>query len=201
MQLKIKIRKESQIQLVPLSINGAWLVSSPVLVDERGTFRQWFEYEKILSFAGLDFSVAQANLSESKRGTVRGIHYSMATDGQAKLVTCVAGEIKDFIVDIRLNSATYGKFASVGLKSGDGQAVLISAGLGHGFVSLLEGSTISYLVTSPYSPSDEFAINPLDPEIGIDWGFPVSELLFSERDFKAQSLSERKSSGRLPIQK
>jgi dTDP-4-dehydrorhamnose 3,5-epimerase len=74
----------------------------------------------------------------------------MATGGQVKLGTCITSEIKDFVVDIRLNSATYGKFASVGLKSGDGQAVLISAGLGHGLVSLPEGSTISYLVTSPY---------------------------------------------------
>jgi len=168
------------------------------LKDERGNFRQWFEYEKILSVAGLDFSVAQANLSESKCGVVRGIHYSMATGGQAKLITCVTGEIQDFIVDIRPNSPTYGKFASVHLKSGDGQAVLISAGLGHGFVSLLEGSTVSYLVTSPYSPNDEFAINPFDPEIGIDWGFPVSDLLLSHRDFTAQSLSECMASGRLP---
>jgi dTDP-4-dehydrorhamnose 3,5-epimerase len=168
------------------------------LEDERGTFRQWFEYEKILSVAGLDFSVAQANLSESKRGVVRGIHYSVAKVGQAKLVTCVTGKINDFIVDIRPNSETYGKFTSVKLKGGDGQAVLISAGLGHGFISLLEGSTISYLVTSPYSPSEEFAINPLDPEIGIDWGFPVSDLLLSQRDFTAQSLLECLVSGRLP---
>ena len=166
--------------------------------DERGSFRQWFEYKKILSVTGLDFSVAQANLSESKRGVVRGIHYSLARGGQAKLVTCVTGEINDFIVDIRPNSESYGKFASVNLRGGDGQAVLISAGLGHGFISLLEGSTISYLVTSPYSPSEEFAINPFDPEIGINWGFPVSDLLLSQRDFSSQSLFECLASGRLP---
>ena len=166
--------------------------------DERGSFRNWFEYKKILSVTGLDFSVAQANLSESKRGVVRGIHYSLARGGQAKLITCVTGEINDFIVDIRSNSETYGKFASVNLKRGDGQAVLISAGLGHGFISLLEGSTISYLVTSPYSPSEEFAINPFDPEIGINWGLPVSDLLLSQRDFTAQSLFECLTSGRLP---
>jgi len=169
-----------------------------VLEDERGSFRQWFEYEKISSVTGLDFSVAQANLSESKRGVVRGIHYSLARGGQAKLITCVTGEINDFIVDIRPNSETYGKFASVNLKGGDGQTVLISAGLGHGFISLLEGSTISYLVTSPYSPSEEFAINPFDPEIGINWGFPVSDLLLSQRDLTAQSLFECLVSGRLP---
>jgi dTDP-4-dehydrorhamnose 3,5-epimerase len=168
------------------------------LTDARGTFREWFEYEKILTETGIDFTVAQANLSVSKKAVVRGIHYSMSAKGQAKLVTCVTGEIKDFVIDIRPNSETYGKFTAVNLKGGDGQAVLIASGLGHGFVSLAESSIVSYLVTSPYSPDEEFAINPMDPEIGIDWGFPISDLILSERDLMAQSLSKRMESTPIP---
>lgn len=168
------------------------------MIDARGTFRKWFEYEKILTETGIDFTVAQANLSESKKAVVRGIHYSLSAKGQAKLVTCVTGEIKDFVIDIRPNSETYGKYTSVNLKGGDGQAVLIASGLGHGFVSLVDGSIVSYLVTSPYSPNEEFAINPMDPEIGIDWGFPISELILSERDLMAQSLSKRMESTLIP---
>lgn len=167
-------------------------------MDERGTFRKWFEYEKILTETGIDFTVAQANLSESKKSVVRGIHYSMSTKGQAKLVTCVIGEIKDFVVDIRPNSETYGKYTSVNLKGGDGQAVLIASGLGHGFVSIAESSVVSYLVTSPYSPNEEFAINPIDPEIGIDWGVPIGEIIMSQRDREAKSLHECMTAGNLP---
>jgi dTDP-4-dehydrorhamnose 3,5-epimerase len=168
------------------------------LIDERGTFRQWFEYEKILTETGIDFTVAQANLSESKKAVVRGIHYSMSTKGQAKLVTCATGEIKDFVIDIRPNSETYGKFTSVNLKGGDGQAVLIASGLGHGFVSIADSSVVSYLVTSPYSPNEEFTINPIDPEIGIDWGVPIGELNMSQRDREAKSLRECLTAGHLP---
>lgn len=186
------------MELKPLGIEGAWLATSPVWADERGSFREWFKSADILAATGLDFSVAQANLSESKRGVARGIHYSLAPMGQAKWVTCVTGAIKDVIVDIRPSSPTYGKYVAVDLVGGDGQVLLIGVGLGHGFVSMIDGSTVAYLVTSPFSPTEEFEINPLDPALRIDWGLPVGELLLSPKDAAAPTLAERKSEGRLP---
>ena len=186
------------MELKPLGIEGAWLATSPVWADERGSFREWFKSADILAATGLDFSVAQANLSESKRGVTRGIHYSLAPMGQAKWVTCVTGAIKDVIVDIRPSSPTYGKYVAVDLVGGDGQVLLIGVGLGHGFVSMIDGSTVAYLVTSPFSPTEEFEINPLDPALRIDWGLPVGELLLSPKDAAAPTLADRKSEGRLP---
>jgi dTDP-4-dehydrorhamnose 3,5-epimerase len=186
------------MELKPLGIEGAWLATSPVWADERGSFREWFKSADILTTTGLDFSVAQANLSESKRGVTRGIHYSLASMGQAKWVTCVTGAIKDVIVDIRPSSPTYGKYVAVDLVGGGGQVLLIGVGLGHGFVSVIDGSTVAYLVTSPFSPTEEFEINPLDPALRIDWGLPVGELLLSPKDAAAPTLAERKSEGRLP---
>ena len=186
------------MELKPLGIEGAWLATSPVWADERGSFREWFKSADILTTTGLDFSVAQANLSESKRGVTRGLHYSLAPMGQAKWVTCVTGAIKDVIVDIRPSSPTYGKYVAVDLVGGGGQVVLIGVGLGHGFVSVIDGSTVAYLVTSPFSPAEEFEINPLDPALRIDWGLPVGELLLSPKDEAAPTLAERKSEGRLP---
>ena len=187
------------MELRPLGIEGAWVATSPVWKDDRGSFREWFKSADISDATGLDFSVAQANLSESKRGVVRGIHYSLAAVGQAKWVTCVTGSIRDVIVDIRPGSATHGKYEFVDLVGGDGQAVLIGAGLGHGFVSMVDGSTVAYLVTSPFSPSEEFEINPLDPAIGIEWGLPVGELLLSPKDAAAPMLAERAAQGKLPL--
>ena len=186
------------MNLTSLGIDGVWLAESPVWSDDRGFFREWFKSEEVLAATGINFSIQQANISQSQRGVIRGIHYSLAPQGQAKWVTCVNGSIRDVIVDIRLSSPTFGKSVFVDLNRLDGRAVLISAGLGHGFASLAHSSTIAYLLSSPYSPTEEFEINPMDPELGIDWGVDLSEVSLSEKDKMAPSLAERLAERRLP---
>jgi dTDP-4-dehydrorhamnose 3,5-epimerase len=186
------------MKLIPLGIDGAWLADSPLWSDERGFFREWFKADDVLATTGIDFSIRQANISQSRRGVIRGIHYSLAPKGQAKWVTCVSGSIRDVIVDIRPSSSTFGKSVSVDLDGIDGRAVLIDAGLGHGFASITHVSTIAYLLSSPYSPSDEFEINPLDSKLGIDWGVDPSEISFSEKDRTSPSLKERLDLNQLP---
>jgi dTDP-4-dehydrorhamnose 3,5-epimerase len=186
------------MELTPLGIKGAWLAESPVWSDDRGFFREWFKTEEINKATGRNFNVEQANISSSIKGTVRGIHYSLAAKGQAKWVTCVSGLIKDVIVDIRPNSKTFGKWIEVELSGTSGNAVLIGEGLGHGFISLADVSTVAYLVSSPFSPTEEFEINPLDQAIGIDWGLPLSELKISDKDKNAPTLDQCKEEGKLP---
>ena len=186
------------MNLTPLGIDGAWLAEATVWSDDRGFFREWFKSEDVLATTGIDFSIQQANISQSQRGVIRGIHYSLAPQGQAKWVTCVNGLIRDVIVDIRPSSPTWGKSVFVDLNGQDGRAVLIGAGLGHGFASLAQSSIIAYLLSSPYSPTEEFEINPMDPELGIDWGVDLSEVSFSDKDKAAPSLAERHKEGKLP---
>ncbi len=191
-------RKNSAMKLSSLGIEGVWLAESPVWSDDRGSFREWFKSEDILAETGIDFSIQQANVSDSRKGVIRGIHYSLAESSQSKWITCVAGRLRDVVVDIRPSSPTFGKSVYVDLTGSDGRAVLIGAGLGHGFASLTEASTIAYLLSSAYSPSNEFEINPLDPELRIDWGVELSEMSFSEKDRSAPSLAERHKEGKLP---
>jgi dTDP-4-dehydrorhamnose 3,5-epimerase len=186
------------MKLTPLNIEGAWVATSPVWSDDRGFFREWFKSADIVAATGVDFGVQQANISSSARGVLRGIHYSLAAVGQAKWVTCVTGAVRDVIVDIRPGSATYGRYEVVELSGVAGNAVLIGAGLGHGFVSMVDGSNVAYLVSSPFSPTEEFEINPLDPAMGIEWGLPVGDLLFSPKDKAAPTLAERLATGKLP---
>ena len=186
------------MKLTPLGIEGTWLAESPLWSDERGFFREWFKSEDVLAATGINFSIQQANISQSQRGVIRGIHYSLAPEGQAKWVTCVNGSIRDVIVDIRPSSPTFGKSVFVELNGLDGRAVLIGPGLGHGFASLADSSTIAYLLSSPYSPTEEFEINPLDPDLGIDWGVDSPEVSLSEKDKMALSLSERHKEDKLP---
>ena len=186
------------MELKPLGIEGAWLAESPVWSDERGFFREWFKSGDIKAATGIDFSIQQANISQSQRGVIRGIHYSLAPQGQAKWITCINGSIRDVIVDIRPSSPTFGKSIHCDLDAQDGKAILIGAGLGHGFASLAASSTIAYLLSSPYSPADEFEINPLDSVLGIDWGIDLAEVSLSEKDKKAPTLAARASEGKLP---
>jgi dTDP-4-dehydrorhamnose 3,5-epimerase len=186
------------MELTPLGIEGVWLAESSVWSDERGFFREWFKTEDINKATGRNFNVEQANISSSTKGTLRGIHYSLAAKGQAKWVTCVSGLIKDVIVDIRPTSKTYGKWVEIELSGTSGNAVLIGEGLGHGFVSFADVSMVAYLVSSPFSPSEEFEINPLDQAIGINWGLPLSELKISDKDKNAPTLEERKIEEKLP---
>ena len=186
------------MELTPLGIDGVWLAESPVWSDDRGFFREWFKSADVKNATGRDFGIEQANISHSSRGTLRGIHYSLASRGQAKWITCVSGSIKDVIVDIRPNSKSFGQWIEIELSSDFGKAVFISQGLGHGFVALEDNTAVAYLVSTPFSPSDEFEINALDEKIGINWGFDLNELKISDKDKNAPTLAERLAEGRLP---
>jgi len=186
------------MELTALGIEGVWLAESPVWSDDRGYFREWFKFADVKNTTGRDFGIEQANLSLSSRGTLRGIHYSIAPQGQAKWITCVSGSIKDVIVDIRPNSKSFGQWIEVELRGDSGKVIFISEGLGHGFVALEDNTAVAYLVSTPFSPSDEFEINPLDEKIGINWGIDLSELKISDKDKRAPSLAERLAEGKLP---
>lgn len=187
------------MQLSQLEIEGVWLADSPVWSDERGYFREWFKSNSFENATGRKFSISQANTSLSSKGTLRGIHYSIAPEGQSKWITCISGSIKDVIVDVRRNSPTFGKWIEVELNSAGGKAIFVSEGLGHGFLALEEKTCVVYLVSTPFSPDFEFEINPLDPQIAINWGMDLGELKLSLKDRGAPSLAERFQQGKLPI--
>ena len=186
------------MKLTPLGIDGAWLAESPVWSDDRGFFREWFKSEDVKRTTGRDFGIEQANISLSSAGTLRGIHFSIAPRGQAKWITCVSGSIQDVIVDIRPDSKTFGQWIDVELEGDSGKAVLISEGLGHGFLALEDNTAVAYLVSTPFSPTDEFEINPLDEKIGIKWGMDFGSLKISGKDKIAPTLAERLDEGKLP---
>ena len=186
------------MDLTPLGIDGVWLAESPVWGDDRGFFREWFKSEDVLAATGISFSIQQANISQSQRGVIRGIHYSLAPQGQAKWITCVAGSIQDVIVDIRPDSKTFGQWIDVELKGNSGKAILISEGLGHSFLTLEDNTAVAYLVSTPFSPTDEFEVNPLDEKIAIKWNMDLSSLKISEKDKAAPTLAERLAQGKLP---
>jgi dTDP-4-dehydrorhamnose 3,5-epimerase len=184
------------VKLTELSIPGAFVLESPVWSDDRGYFREWFKRDD-LEEIGVNFPIHQANLSMSKRDVVRGLHYSMAPEGQAKLVTCVYGEIDDVIVDVRVSSPTYGLVEVVHLSANEERSVLVPGGAAHGFCVKSELGALSYLLSSPFNPDREFEINPFDSVLNVPW--PLSgEAIMSKKDAEAPTLMHRLWSGQLP---
>ena len=186
------------MEITPLSIAGAFAVTNTVHGDDRGEFVEWFRADHIKNHTGLDFSTIQANLSVSQKGTLRGIHFADVPPGQAKYVMCATGSIQDYVVDIRVGSPTFGRWEAATITAKERNAILLDVGLGHAFVALEEGTTVTYLVTDHYKPYAEHAINPLDPELSLDFPFSGDELLVSPKDQDAPLLADALSSGMLP---
>ena len=186
------------MEITPLSIEGAFAITNTVHSDERGEFVEWFRADRLKNATGVDFSTIQANLSVSQKGTLRGIHFADVPPGQAKYVMCPTGAIQDYVVDIRVGSPTFGTWEAVTITAQDRNAILLDVGLGHAFVALEEGTTVTYLVTDHYKPEAEHAISPQDPDLGLEFPFSGQELLVSAKDREALSLQDALSSGMLP---
>jgi len=174
--------------ITPLPIEGSWIISSEEFKDSRGMFREWLPNSVCKEIFGKNLEVAQANFSVSKKGTLRGIHYSLAPVGQSKLVTCLTGKIFDVVVDLRTNSQTFGQWHGVMLSAQSPQSIYVGPGLGHAFLALEDNSGVAYLLSSPYNKEMEHGINPFDKEIGILW--PELEFLLSDKDAAAPSLKD-----------
>lgn len=180
----------------PLRIEGAFEFSLQRHHDDRGAFVEWFHGPSFESVVG-PLNLAQANCSVSRRGVVRGVHFTDVPPGQAKYVTCLAGRVLDVVVDVRVGSPTFGQWDAVELGGDSCRAVYMAEGLGHAFAALDEQSTVVYLCTAVYVAGRERAIDPLDPELGLPWSQDLPPVL-SPRDLAAPSLHEALEHGWLP---
>ncbi len=179
-----------------LAVPGAWEVTPDLHGDGRGMFLEMYRADRIAAAAGAPLDLVQANLSVSRAGVVRGIHFTAVPPGQVKYVTCVRGAVRDVVVDIRVGSPTFGRWDAVRLDDETRRAVYVSDGLGHGYCALTDDATMLYLCSAGYRPDRERAVHPLDPDLGIDW--PATDPVLSERDRAAPTLKELDERGLLP---
>ena len=186
------------MQITELEIPDSYLVETNKFGDDRGIFLESFRFNKLQAMTNRTFAIKQVNTSVSQKGVLRGIHFASVPQGQAKYVTVHTGSIIDYIVDIRIGSETFGKWTSVRLDSIERNAVFLSEGLGHAFLSLEDNTVVSYLVSDTYKPSCEFGINPLDPEVGLELSSQFMNPLLSEKDSSAPSLQALSENAILP---
>src|ERR1700683_4786801 len=180
-----------------LELAGAWLYAPEIRADRRGNFHEWFSKDQLEAEVGHPLDVAQANCSVSRKGVIRGIHFSDVPPGQAKYVTCVSGAILDIVVDIREGSPEFGHWVAARLDAENRHTVYLEAGLGHAFVALTDEATVFYLCSSSYDPPREHGVHPLDPDIGIIWPEGIDPIL-SDKDAAAPSLAKALSDRLLP---
>jgi len=186
------------MKIQELGIDGCFVIEHDVFPDERGLFREWYKASAIEKLE-IDFKIAQANFSVSTVGVIRGLHYSLAPQGQSKLVTCVQGGIIDYLVDIRVGSPTYLEKIKVELTSNSGLSVLIASGVAHGFSVPKEVSAICYLTTSEFCPEYEKGINPSDEDLRLDWALPNEvQPIISKSDLDSVGFMNALKSGALP---
>jgi dTDP-4-dehydrorhamnose 3,5-epimerase len=182
-----------------LDIPGAWEITPTMHGDSRGLFFEWLTDRGFSGFAGHRLDVRQANCSVSSAGVLRGLHFAQLPPSQAKYVTCVSGAVFDVVVDIRLGSPTFGRWASVLLDDRDRRTIYISEGLAHGFLALQDDSTVMYLCSSEYNPQREHTICATDPALAIDWPLvDGATASLSDRDAAAPSLDDVRAAGLLP---
>lgn len=186
------------MQIRELKIPDSYEITPKQFGDDRGVFLEWYRFDRLEEATGRSIRLAQSNTSVSKRGSVRGIHFADVPPSQAKYVTATHGAVLDYVIDIRVGSPTFGEWDSVLLDDTDRKAIFLSEGLGHCFVALTEGATVSYLVTDVYRPDREHGINPLDAEIGLRFPEEAGTPLLSPKDTDAPGLAEARESGLLP---
>ena len=183
------------MQIRELAVPHAFEFTPVQHADERGVFLEWFKAEEFEAATGRGFDLRQSNISVSKRGVVRGIHFADVPLGQAKYVTCVAGSVLDVIIDLRVGSPTFGQWDSVELDDVTRRCVFLPEGLGHLFVATSQSATVSYLTTDKYRPGAEHGINPFDPELGLSL---PDDATLSEKDVAAPTLAEALAAALLP---
>lgn len=166
-------------------LEGVVIIEPKVFSDARGCFLEIYN-EKSFAEAGITERFVQDNLSHSKRGVLRGLHYQLE-NAQGKLVRVVDGEIFDVAVDLRPGSKTFGKWTGTHLSAADRKAIWIPKGFAHGFYTLSETADVTYKVTDFYSPKHERALAWNDPDVAIRWPLR-GEPILSEKDKAGHSL-------------
>lgn len=172
-----------------LEIDGLVIIEPDVFSDNRGFFMETYR-KSLFSACGIDVEFSQDNQSYSKKGVLRGLHFQKEPYGQDKLVRCTYGEVYDVAVDLRKESATFGKWYGLNLSAENKKQFFIPRGFAHGFVVLSDEAEVCYKVSGEYAPNANCGVLWNDSEIGIDWG--EIDPILSEQDKKWLTLAELK---------
>lgn len=166
------------MRVTQLELPGVLLIEPTVFRDERGSFVESWNARRFLE-AGVDVEFVQDNVSWSRGGVIRGLHYQHP-GGQAKLMSVLWGEVWDVVVDVRRGSPSFGQWMAVTLSAENGRQLFIPEGYAHGFAVRSEEAIFAYKCSRYYDSASEWTIRWDDPDLGIAW--PLVEPIVSDKD-------------------
>ena len=171
------------------TLQGPLLITPPAFGDDRGWFYESWNQRKFDEAVGESVLFSQDNHSRSIQGVLRGLHYQLAPEPQAKLVRATVGAIYDVAVDIRRGSPTFGAWVGTELSAENKAQLWIPEGFAHGFLTLSETAQFLYKATNFYAPQSERSIIWNDPDIAIEWP-TVEAIILSAKDEQGLPLSK-----------
>ena len=170
----------SRFDFISTPLAGLLLVQRKAAEDHRGFLSRFYCAEEFRT-AGITKNIAQINHTLTReKGAVRGLHFQYPPHAEAKLVSCLKGEILDVAVDLRCGSPTFLQWHGEILSAENRKSLLIPEGYAHGFQALTGDCELIYLHTAAYHPEAEGSLNVSDPRLNIAWPLPIGDL--SERD-------------------
>lgn len=174
------------MKVTETSLPGVLLVETRIFADPRGHFRESWHARRYAD-AGIPAAWVQDNVSFSRAGVVRGLHFQEPR-AQGKLVSVLHGAIWDVAVDLRVDSPAFGRWIGIELTAEGGEQLYIPPGFAHGFAVTSPDALVSYKCTELHHPADERTLLWNDPELAIPW--PVREPLLSDKDLCGRTLEQ-----------
>ena len=170
------------MKITETKLKGCYLIEPKVFNDERGCFYEAFNKRILENTLGYEVDFVQDNVSVSKYGVIRGLHYQEAPFAQAKLVFVTRGKVQDVVVDLRKDSPTFMQHLSMELNSKEKKLLFIPKGMAHGFAVLSDEAEFRYKVDEFYNRDAESGLMYNHPDIGVDWRIKESDIILSVKD-------------------
>jgi dTDP-4-dehydrorhamnose 3,5-epimerase len=174
------------MNVITCDIPGLLVIEPKVFGDARGFFMETWNRQRYAA-AGLDWDFVQDNVSLSRRGILRGLHFQNP-GGQGKLVYVLQGEVYDVAVDLRKSSPTFGRSYGLSLSAENKRQFFVPPGFAHGFAVMSETALFVYKCTSLYAPQNELTLAWNDPDLGVNW--PIAAPQLSEKDARGLRLRD-----------
>ena len=182
------------------TLSGAFIIDLERREDDRGFFARVFCQNEFTDH-GLKPLIAQANIAfNTRKGTLRGMHFQFPPAAETKLVRCTRGAIVDIIVDLRPESPTYLQHVAVELSADNHRALYVPERFAHGYQVLEDITETSYQVGEFYTPEAEGGLRHDDPRLGLTWPLPVTEITEKDQAFPLLSENEQEIARRMTIE-
>ncbi|WP_086476191.1 dTDP-4-dehydrorhamnose 3,5-epimerase [Arenibacter amylolyticus] len=165
-------------------LNGCFILEPQIHKDHRGLFFESYHKKNFEEATGYSVDFVQDNISVSRKGVLRGLHFQTGEYAQAKLVQVLQGEVLDVVVDLREGSATYGQHFKLNISAENRKGIFVPKGMAHGFLALTDQVIFAYKCDAFYNKESEAGIRYNDPDLNIDWEVPVNQLVISEKDLE-----------------